>query len=135
MNNELEHEKLGAAMVGHVADFCRRYPGEVITFFTRVEVREPSSDLTLRVSLPEGLAPGDCRVSPTPLRGGATPMVEVDGRTHTLVWSLNGELAAGTRYEYRVEARVSPTERDVNLESRAVLTNDLGTLAEETATV
>ena len=136
MNNEVEHEELGAATVGHVADSCHRYPGEVITFFTRVEVRDPSSDLTLRVSLPEGLAPGDCRVSPTPLWGGATPVVEVDGRTHTLVWSLDGELAAGTRYEYRVEARVPPTDRDVNLESRAVLTaENLGTLAEETATV
>ncbi len=120
------------ATVAHVADFHHRYPGEVVTFHTRVEAREPLTDLTLRITLPTELVLGDYRAPPE--LNGAIPYVEVDERANYLVWSLKGTLPAGTRYEYRTEARVAPTTQNLHLASRAVLTNgDHLVLAEETA--
>jgi phage tail-like protein len=125
--------ELGAASVDHVVDFHRRYPGEVLTFFTRVSVWEPLSDLTLRISLPPELTLDGYRAPPE--LEGAVPYVEAGDRVNYLVWSLDGELPAGTRYEYRVQARIAATERGVNLESRArLISSEHGILAEESVT-
>lgn len=129
----LEEER-GPVTVDHVANFCQRYPGETVTFYTRVAVHEPLSDLTLRISLPTGLALENYR--PPPSLADAVPYVEVDERAHYLTWSLKGDIAAGESYEYRAQARVAPTMHNVNLESRAVLVNgEDNPLDEETATL
>lgn len=123
----------GRATVNHVADFCNRYPGEVVTLFTRVRLREPLADLTLRIGIPEGLELGDYQ-APTALSELA-PRVEVDGPIRHLVWPLEGELTAGT-YEFQLEARIMPTEYDRALESRAVLSGGGHSVLDgETATV
>ncbi len=133
-------EELRLATVAHVVDFYQRYPGELVTFFTRVDVREPISDLTLRISLPKALVLGDYQ--PPPELEGIVPYVEVgdhvnvNANVNYLVWSFEGELPAGTRYEYQAQARVAPMERNANLESRVVVTSsDHGILAEETVTI
>ena len=127
-------EELRVATVSHVADFCHRYPGEIVTLFTCVEVQKPLPDLTLRVSLPKTLALENYEAPPE--LEGIVPAIETDQRVDHLVWSFQGELPAGTRYEYQVRARVAPMDRDASLESRATGTSSkYGILGEETATV
>lgn len=124
----------GPASVDHVVDLYRCYPGELVTFYTRLTVHEPLSDLTLRVSLPEGLALGD--YFPPPQRANVMPHSEVDNGTHYLVWPLEGELEPGTQFEYQAQARVAPTHWDATYESRATVTgSDFTTLAQEAVSI
>jgi len=120
-------------MVAHVTDFCHRYPGELVTFFTCVEVREATSNLTLRITLPNGLTLHD--YSAPPAFKGAAPYVEVDANAHYLVWSLPGNLPAGARYEYQAQARVAPTAHDKEITSRAVVTQGDDRVGEESVTL
>ncbi len=131
------------ARVDHVVDFYHRYPGEKVTLFTRAEIMEPREDLTLRISLPEELELEELWAVSKPdgqTEIDQTSSVEVDGAKHILVWSLAGELAPRS-YEYRTEATVASTSRDVQIESRAVLTGTAEdsdqqvVLAEESTTI
>lgn len=129
-------EKRGSLTIDHVADFCRRYPGEAVTFYTRVGLRQPLFGFTVRVILPEGLVLEDYEE----LSGeGRLPLVEFGAGTYNLTWSVEGDLKAGSLYEYRVQATVAPTYHDLTLSSRAVAylkTRDAGMVsAAETATV
>jgi len=113
--------------VSHVADFYRRYPGESVTFHTRLQISDPDEgpeakdrrqgQLALRISLPPGLILDDYRAL------DAMPLITRDGEATTLTWSI-GEAAggkAGSAYhEYLIEARVAPTPQDIVLESRAI---------------
>ena len=123
---------LTTATVAHIADAYRRYPGDLVTFFTCVETREATADLTLRIALPDGLTLHD--YSPPPEFREATPYVEVADDTQYLVWSLAGKLPAGVRYEYQTHARVAPTFYDTTLTSRAVVTRGDETLSAESVT-
>jgi phage tail-like protein len=102
----------------HVADFCQRYPGENVTFYTRVGVRQPLPGFTLRVTIPIELEVGDYRV----LSGedDALPTVDFESGARHLTWDVTRELQAGSRWEVQVQARVAPTQQDRTLESRAV---------------
>lgn len=129
----------GRATVDHVADACNRYPGEVVTLHTRVRLRESVPNLTLRIQVPEGLEPGDYQAPASLSR--LAPRVEVDGPARHVAWPVESELAAGV-YEFQLQARVAPTERDRMLESQAVLSTaaehsggDQTILDQETATV
>jgi phage tail-like protein len=104
--------------IDHVADFCQRYPGETVTFYTRVGVRQPLPGFTLRVTIPIGLEVGDYRV----LCGedSALPVVDFEGGARHLTWDVTKELQAGSRWEVQVQAQVVPTQQDRTLESRAV---------------
>ena len=124
-------EKVKPVMVAHVADFYCRYPGELVTFFTCIEVREAESNLTLRITLPDGLTLHN--YNPPPELPGATPYVEVDGDTHYLVWSLDA--LAGTRYEYQAQARIAPISRNKEITSQAVVTRGEDVLSEESVTL
>ena len=44
-----------AVTVEHVADHNRRYPGETLTFFTRVNIKAAIPGFSLRVQVPAGL--------------------------------------------------------------------------------
>lgn len=124
----------GPVAVGHVSDFYHRYPGEVVTFHTRIDLREPASDLVLRIVVPDGLELVEYRMPPA--MADTAPSVQVDGRNRSLVWSLAGELPAGGRYEYQTAARVAPAEQSGFLESRATVTNgDHELLSQESATI
>lgn len=119
----------GPARVAHVPDFYHRYPGEVVTLHTRVEIGEPLSDLTLRISVPAGLELKAHRSLPEQV--GLPAHLEVDGSTTYLVWPLDGKLQAGTRYEYQVAAQVQATEQSQLLESRAMVTSGDGIVLDE----
>jgi len=126
--------------ISHVADFYRRYPGEMVTFYTRVEVQRSLPALTVRVSLPPGLEPEDSYVVAGDWGddGNALLEVEPDGMTNHFVWQTEAtaDLSDNTRYEFQVRARVAPTGRDVTLESRAAAVCDAAQCtAEETVTV
>lgn len=129
--------QLEPVTVAHVADAYRRYPGEVVTFFTRVEVRETTADLTLRIALPGRLALLDYR--PPQQRQGDTPYVEVapagawGDEGHELVWTLAGKLSPGL-YEYETQARIAPSAYDVTVSSRAVVTRGDEMLSMESVT-
>ncbi|MBN1177979.1 MAG: hypothetical protein JXD18_02125 [Anaerolineae bacterium] len=120
------------AVVGHVANVGRRYPGETVAFHTRIRVSEPLSAPTLRVSLPRECVLETYRA----VAGfaGATPSVEVDQeQNHYMTWTFDGDVAAGSEHECVTVCRIAPAGRDVRLESRAVLTGaDAAPVAEET---
>jgi len=116
-----------------VADRCRRYPGEAVNFFTRVEVEEPLSGLVLRVVVPEGLTLEAHRALSEDVE--ARPSIEVEGETRYVTWALP-DLAPGERCEFRTEATVNHVARDVQIVSRAALSGDDHALIdEETVTV
>lgn len=119
----------GPVTVHHVADVYHKYPGELVTLHTRVDIHEDSADLTLRIAIPQGLILGDYRFLSMP---ELMPYTEVTEGANYLVWSIEGDLPAGTQYEYQTQARVAPTPWDIELESLAVVTNqNQDTLAQE----
>jgi phage tail-like protein len=127
-------EEPGPVTVDHVADFQHRYPGESVRLYTRLTIREQMSDLTLRVTLPEGLELEDYQTSSDVVN--RVPYVEVDKRSHYLVWSLAGELAADSRFEYQATAKIAPVLDNRILESEAIVSNkSLKVLAEESVAI
>ena len=108
-----------ALTIAHAADFNRRYPGETVTFFTRVDVCESCAGFTLRIALPDGLLPGATHASAN--HDGSLPhLVFVEGARY-LIWKLNQVLQLGERLEYQLEAIIAPTEQDRALSCRAVV--------------
>jgi phage tail-like protein len=108
-----------ALAVAHAADTYRRYPGEPVTFYTRVDVLERVAGLRLQVSLDPGFSPGDAMCSTT----GQVPRVAVTGDANHFLWEIDdaAELQAGQRHEFTIEATVMPAERDGTLSSRALV--------------
>lgn len=108
-----------ALAIAHVANVSRCYPGETVTYFTRVDVREPLAGFTLRISLPEGLTLGDTQASAN--HDGSLPQLVFVEEARYLIWKLNREVQPGERYEYQLEAAVAAAEKDRELSSRAVI--------------
>jgi len=122
------------AAVSHVADSCHRHPGELVTFFTRLEARRPLADLTLRVTVPNGLVLGDYQADPALNR--LVPYVEITKEGRVLVWQLTHPMPAGTSYEFQAQARVAPANWKINFESQAVATTPgREVMAAESATI
>ncbi|CAG0933308.1 hypothetical protein TFLX_02988 [Thermoflexales bacterium] len=107
-----------AVTIAHVADFSRRYPGEAVTFFTRVEVHQALTGYTLRIAVPDGLTLGETRMLPNP-DGSLPQLVFLDGARY-LIWTQCGA-QGGERYEYQMETTVAPTTKPLALSSRAVV--------------
>lgn len=112
-----------AMTIAHVADVYRRYPGEPVTFYTRVEMHEPLPDLSLRVTLPAGIEPEGASVvdGPEALVSGDGPRLETEpaiGATH-VTWALPAD-AAPLRCEVQVKGRIVRTVRERALTSRAM---------------
>ena len=97
--------------LAHAADFYRRYPGEEVTFYTRLEAHGPLSGFTLRIGIPEGLTLSTYR----PLRDypGPLPTVEIGAGLNFLVWRVQGEIKAGTVFEYQAQAKITLTLQDL----------------------
>ncbi len=108
-----------AFAVAHVVDAYRCYPGELVTFFTRVDFFKPLPGFTLRIAVPEGLAPGASRASAN--HDGSLPhLVFLEGARY-LIWRCDRAVRGGERYEYQLEATVEPAQGDLSLSSRAVV--------------
>lgn len=126
-------EDAGPVSVSHVVDFYNRYPGEKVTFYTRLLIRESLSGLTLKIVLPEGLRPGNYRAPVG--QSVAVPEIETTEEGSTLVWSLRS-LSRDTHYEYQTEATVAMVRYDLNLTSQAtIVTRGQEVVAEETVRV
>ncbi len=105
--------------LAHAADFYRRYPGETVTFFTRIDAHAACAGFTLRLTLPEGLTPGETHASSN--HDGSLPhVVFVEGARY-LIWTLTRDVQAGERFEYQLEAKIDPTEHDRSISVRAVV--------------
>lgn len=146
----------GAAAVGaalsldHVADHYRRYPGELITFYTRVRVLQPVDGFSLQVFLPAGVEV-DSYQSSDPLRlpmvgermvtpareprmlpgadGEPFPVALPDRSTEgatqrapMLTWQVADAQEAGAVHTFVTAALVLPTPKPVNARSTAALT-------------
>ncbi len=127
-------EPSGPVTVQHVVDYYRRYPGEVVTFYTRIDVHEDTSDLTLRITLPKQVALGDYRALTDPNQ--PMPFTEVTEGANYLVWTLAGDLPAGARHEYMAQARIGPLRWDTSLQSQAIIySRQQEILAQETVSI
>ncbi|NLE44889.1 MAG: hypothetical protein GX620_09225 [Chloroflexi bacterium] len=122
------------ASLSHVADARRRYPGESVVYWSRVEVHRSVSDPLLRIALPPMAQVADYH-GPRG-RDDLFPSIEVERGIQCLQWRLTGRLAAGSTYEFSVEATLPRVPRDVVVESDATLYSAKGSaLASETASV
>ena len=123
MSSEVNQKSdLNLPEVSHTADFHRRYPGETVTFFSRVSSGADLGNFRVRITLPDGLIYSDCRAfnqpqSPVPLFSHA------EGITH-LIWDVKQEPGSPSTYDYWVKAVVAPVSNDFSVESKAVLTSE-----------
>lgn len=94
-----------AVAISHVADSYRRYPGEDVTFFTRVLAHRPLAGYQLSVLLPKGM----CLRQATPPATSIIPMsagARLAGQT--INWESKTRLAAGQTQEYQIVAQIEP---------------------------
>lgn len=103
--------------ISHVADSYRRYPGDTITYFTRVELHQPLTQLTVRIALPEPIVPNDYRAVASD--GSPFPDLEVSQEGCFLAWHKADELTAGSVVEYETTVRIAPTRQDLSLVCQA----------------
>jgi phage tail-like protein len=123
--------------VDYVADYYHRYPGETVTFYTRVSIQQPLLGFTVKITLPAGLTVSDYQVLSAD--GDAMPLVEFGSGGQHVTWVVVEELEAGSEWEYQVQAQVAPVFQDATKESRAVAYSELRegeqVSAEETVSV
>ncbi len=117
----------------HVADFYNRYPGEVVTLYTRIRVAEPLEGAVLSISLPGELSLE--RYRPPSAPGEIEAYVQVEGGTQYLTWPIKQAMRPGYAYEFLTMVRIGAVERDTWLESRASLVRAGDLLAEECVAV
>ena len=104
--------------VSHVAEFNRRYPGEPVTLFTRVQALAALPGFTVRISLPRHLVLIGSSASAD--QGEASVLLVV-GDDQYLRWTYTQSVVAGDRFEYQVFANVGHLRQDRILESEAVV--------------
>jgi phage tail-like protein len=111
----------GAAPVSlsHVAERARMYPGETLSFFTRVDVVQALPGLTVQISLPLEFTLGEYSTSTLHESDVVDIVLTDDGRY--LVWRLGRAVNAGERIEYEVKTVAPHTTEDLQLESTAMV--------------
>jgi phage tail-like protein len=103
------------ATVSHVADFYQRYPGEDVTFFTRIDVLKDLAELSLSLDIPPELQVKDFRV-PDQMQS-PVPAVQQIGDGVRMTWHTHQAIAKGTCWEFLTFVTVKPTAAygDVNV--------------------
>lgn len=110
--------------LSHVADFNRRYTGEPLTFYSRLDVNEPIAGVTLQISVP-GELQIDSYASPFDDAGSSNgrapllPELVHDPNISYVVWRIERTLAPGV-YEFQVDTTVEVMNLDVTVESHAL---------------
>lgn len=107
------------ATVSHVASHYQRYPGEVLTLFTRVLIANQIPGFTVQVSLPAESVLGEYTTTQNHDSGLPTIVSTSDGRY--LLWRMEAGAQAGDRFEYSVDVTVPPVTEDKMVESTAML--------------
>ncbi len=105
--------------VAHVADWPRRYPGDIVHLLTRVDVMQPVGGFSLRISLPQGLKLVETRAAD----GAAdlpSDLLVLEGERYVL-WTRQRPAAAGERFQYTLSATVDSAATDCLLQSRALV--------------
>jgi phage tail-like protein len=105
--------------VSHAADTYRRYPGEDLVLYTRVEALKELPGWTLRVGIPSELEVIDSRA-----QDNAVSRLEVGDEARHVRWHLVGPIPAGACYDYEITTRVAPTQVDLVLDTTATVTVD-----------
>jgi phage tail-like protein len=152
----------GAALtIDHVADFCKRYPGEPVTLFTRVVVHEPVAGFMVRIELPPALVveeyhavgsertasyevasgqsgvfletqQGDTLVVATTTRRLARRgLIEQVKPLYYLVWAVEEAQEAGSSHEYVLRAMIEPLFVDMTVASHAWVYAGVGRAAQQ----
>jgi phage tail-like protein len=106
--------------VAHVASAYRRYPGERLILFTRIQALAAVNGFSAQVSLPPGLAVSDRRASAN--HGDTPPETVVVDDNRYLIWNVERHIQPSEVFEYELEATVRPTQVDLVLESQAIVT-------------
>jgi phage tail-like protein len=110
-----------ALTIAHVTDAVRRYPGETLIFYTRVDALAPlPGGFKLQMGLPAALTVSATRASAN--HGAGVADLLVVGEARYLYWVITRPIAAGERFEYEAEATVAQTTEDLTLESTALVT-------------
>lgn len=116
----------GDLRVAHVTDFYRKYPGELVTIYTQVEIPRGLPNLAVRVLLPPELIPEEARIIQAPNAGAeeSDALLEVSSDTEEryYLWQIDREIPAETRCEYQTRARIAPTAQNITITSRAIAT-------------
>lgn len=140
-----------ALTVEHIAENNLRYPGENITFFTRVTVKSAVAGFTLRVQVPAGLEISDYRSNtegalpvfltiteasvreiemlpgpdgnpfPVAIPNQPTRTIEPARLAQDMVWRVLEPQEAGAIHDFSVTALVLPIHKDLMLHSTATL--------------
>lgn len=146
-----DHATRPAITVEHVADFNLRYPGESVTFFTRVNVHDSVPGFSVSVRVPAGLEienyhssnAGQMPSFLTVMEAGPREMVMLPGPDgepfpvavphqptrsiepvrpgQDMVWEVLEAQEPGTSHEFVVSALVLPIHQDITLHSTATL--------------
>ncbi len=106
--------------LSYAADAYRRYPGEELHLFCRLEVREALSAFSLELSIPAGLT----LVEADRVNGPDDVVISIRGVGDSLyvVWTRDGQTEPGTSYEFEVITNVVQRRDDWTIETGAVVT-------------
>ncbi|MEZ4832356.1 MAG: phage tail protein [Caldilineaceae bacterium] len=107
-------------VVSYAADAYRRYPGEVLRFFCRVEVREALSAFSLEVAVPAGLSLDETKQVTGP--DDVDLSVRAVADSLYVVWERSRTTDAGAVFEFSLTTTIAHREQDWTLESGAVFT-------------
>lgn len=108
--------------VSHVADFNRRYIGEPLTLFTRLDVLQAAPGLTVQISLPANAAFEEYSTSPNVEDSIPEAVVTTEGRY--LIWRFGRALRAGERFEFESHTTIPFATDDTDLTSTALAFNE-----------
>jgi phage tail-like protein len=104
--------------VAHVAEFNKRFPGEPLRLFTRVEARTALPGFVVRISLPRQLLLAGSSASND--QGEASVLVVV-GDDQYLRWTVAQAIQPGDRFDFEVSTHVGHLREHRVLESEAVV--------------
>lgn len=106
-----------SVLLDHVVDNGTPYPGDEVRFYTRIQAQEELSDLTLRITMDQGLsAPLEKTCAPGGLAPSSAP--GMNGEPSSLIWAY-GAMEAKATCEFQIVAKVERTQKNVVLWCRA----------------
>ncbi len=106
--------------VSFVADFNRRYPGETLHFFCRVQVHVAVENAILEILVPAGLTLQTTNTLPG--LGAENIQVRQVGDNRYLQWSFPSSVEAGSQFECEIITQVALATQDITLDSYALFT-------------
>jgi len=149
--NEAQDPSKVAITVEHIADNNLRYPGEILTLYTRVNVKSAVPGFSVHIQVPAGVEIEDYRsniegamplflavmeagarelemlqgtdgsIYPVAIPNNPTRAIEPNRMTQDMVWRVTEPQEPGTTHDFSVTALVLPIHKDFILHSTATL--------------